>query len=773
MNKRRERRFDIKEIWPMTEGKTLSFLYNISTEIGRIAEKIENQFFQDPQSVTVNGRLILEELLKLVYEKENQFYYEGLSLQERIDKIGKLSDIDEEIIRRFHWIRKAGNKGAHEILDDALNQALFVHKNLYEVAKWYLEVFGEDVHFQAPTYEEPNPPIGTSQTELEQLIKNKVEQMLQGKVANTSTPQVPDETESWTKSLVLQDGAENNSYFLKQLRRLEESSKEAVEGSDAFSHFKEYMHVERLIQQELLTVLEKTHTESHAHLVLLCGSVGDGKSHLLAYMNSTYPSLLNYFSIHNDATESFDPQKNSLDTLSEVLYEFRDDQINQSSKKLILAINLGVLNNFLESEYAKDFTKLKEFVLQTNVFDGNKIVQNNQENQFSLLSFSDYHLFELTDHEPKSEYFAQLLAKITATKEENPFYVAYQLDKAHLGETHPIMMNYRWLQKKHVQEVLIQLLIRATIQYKLIISTRTLLNFIHDIIVPANLSDYEFPLTPKQIVETNLLSLLFRSPERSTVLKVIHQLDPIHIRHQRLDELLIELNSTPNVELIVKKYFHDSDVLALVEMLFHDADKKYNKYISLDNFFIRLAFFFDSDWNQLFYPETYKQYLKDLYHYNRGEIPQLINLYKNIEVILFEWKGSPEQGYLYIEQISDIVWMAQKIHIKPKPENMNRRTDTILYRFTENIFTYFEANGRKIMLELDYPLYELIQRILNGYRPNKKDKENAIKFVEFIDSILSANYGMAEVIFYDKSREKNYVLSYSESFGTYEFGRKM
>lgn len=753
----------------MTEEKTLLFLYKISENVGQVAERIEKQFFNDPQSVLVNGRLILEEILKLVYEKEGQFYYENLTLQERIDKIGRLSDIDDDVIYRLHLIRKSGNKGAHNIVINALNQALVVHRNLYEIGKWYLEVFGDDVHFMAPPYQEPKPPIGTTKEEIELLVKSELEKMFQ---QNKDEPK-EEEKETFVQTLVKRDGKENKSFLVKQLRRLEESSKEAVEGLHSFSHFKEYMHVEREIQQELLTVLEETHCKNNAQLILLCGSVGDGKSHLLSYLNVKHSNVFKYFSVHNDATESFDPTKNSLDTLADVLYEFNDEQISTSSKKLILAINLGVLNNFLESKYARHFTKLKKFILQTNVFDGNKVVQNNKDIHFNLLSFSDYHLFELTNKEPHSKYFSELLMKITARTEENPFYIAYQLDRKNLEKNYPVLVNYEWLQKKQVQEGLIQLLIRATIQYKLIISTRTLLNFIHDILVPPSLFDVGDMLTPKQIIETNILYLLFQSKDRSQVLKVIHELDPIHIRNQQLDELLIELNGTTNVLTLATKYFNDHDVITFVESIFSDSKDKQNKYIQLDEFFIRLAFFFISDLKNVFYSDVYRQYLIDLYHYNKGELQKLLPLYRNIIKIIYEWKGTPEKDYMYIEQLSKTLWMAQKVMIVPKPEQMNKRVAETLHRFTENIFVFFESNGETVKLELDYPLYELIQRLLMGYRPNKKDKEDAIKFVECIESILRENYGAKEVVFYHLSTNKHYVLNYTESFGTYEFGRKL
>ncbi len=85
-------------------------------------------------------------------------------------------------------------------------------------------------------------------------------------------------------------------------------------------------------------------------LVLLCGSAGDGKSHLISYLKNSDPEgLLADYEPYNDATESSEPTLTSIDTLSEKLAPFNDDNyLLNDGKKMIVAINLGTLNNFIE-----------------------------------------------------------------------------------------------------------------------------------------------------------------------------------------------------------------------------------------------------------------------------------------------------------------------------------------------------------------------------------------------------------------------------------------
>lgn len=76
------------------------------------------------------------------------------------------------------------------------------------------------------------------------------------------------------------------SYLLNELSKLSASSKEVVESLEEMDYFKQYMHVDRTIQDQLLDMIKKSSQVEGCQLILLCGSVGDGKSHLLSYLKS-------------------------------------------------------------------------------------------------------------------------------------------------------------------------------------------------------------------------------------------------------------------------------------------------------------------------------------------------------------------------------------------------------------------------------------------------------------------------------------------------------
>ena len=323
-----------------------------------------------------------------------------------------------------------------------------MHKNLFQIAVWFMEVYGS-YEFVVPKYKHPQPKNSVHIVEkLEEKISASLEEKLKMLIEIASKQNTSNQTEELTEinnaeiavgleiedkqSVDNEEEADNNfvyddfilgegeSYLLAELSKLKESSQEAIENPNEFSSFKDYLHVERTIQNDMMSALTAAAGQNTSQLIFLCGSVGDGKSHLLSYVKNKYPELMEEFSVHNDATESFDPQKSSLDTLAEVLKPYSDSEIDGSRFKLILAINLGVLHNFIESDYAKEhYQILTKFIEESGIFEANEIATNQQSGNFHLISFSDYQPFELTSEGPKSDYFSSILKRIVVESEKS------------------------------------------------------------------------------------------------------------------------------------------------------------------------------------------------------------------------------------------------------------------------------------------------------------------------------------------------------------------
>ena len=276
--------------------------------------------------------------------------------------------------------------------------------------------------------------------------------------------------------------------FIMQLSKLRKSSAESVENTNAFNHFKEYLHVERHVEIELRKLLRSVNEKQGKCLVLLCGSAGDGKSHLISYMkNSDTEGLLDGYELYNDATESSEPTLTSIDTLADKLTDFDDEHYdNADGSKMIIAINLGTLNNFIESEKGKSFTKLRKYVEENKILSSYAQETGYKDKSvFQHVSFADYQVFSLSENGIQTVFLEKLLEKVFSQNDDNPFYQSYKKEETNcqLCQRCPVRHNFEFLSDPKNQQVLIHRIVQAVIIDKTIVATREVLNLLYDLIV--------------------------------------------------------------------------------------------------------------------------------------------------------------------------------------------------------------------------------------------------------------------------------------------------
>ena len=90
--------------------------------------------------------------------------------------------------------------------------------------------------------------------------------------------------------------------FISELRRLSKLSAEAVQNLESFDPLKKYLHVVRNTEADFKHLMTAVSGVTHKQLILVCGSAGDGKSHLLSHLKYNDPDgLLAEYAIINDA----------------------------------------------------------------------------------------------------------------------------------------------------------------------------------------------------------------------------------------------------------------------------------------------------------------------------------------------------------------------------------------------------------------------------------------------------------------------------------------
>jgi DNA phosphorothioation-dependent restriction protein DptF len=762
----------------------LSFLEDSIPAAAYSAKKMEELIFEDASSAIIKGRLFAEEILAEVFKLEELEIPYQSSLYDKINLLTRDGIIKRDVQQAFDIIRLSGNKAAHNANFNDITEAFKLHKEMYKVGVWFVEVYSTQ-QLKIPPYEVPKPKDRVpKKEEFTELINKQILELLglgkfdslkpedNTKVDSKGTYVPKDKKEEEPSAQIIKkDLAPGESYLMRELRRLKESSQEAIENANHFSSFKDYMHVDRKIQLDLEEILERNKGEEKRSLILLCGSVGDGKSHLLAYLKEKKPELISDYKIFNDATESFSPNKNSIETLEEVLSGFSDENVEHSNDKIILAINMGVLHNFIHSSHEKhSYDSLKDFVERSELFTQN-ITTHYSEGSLNLLSFADYHTYELTEAGARSSFFSSLLEKLLNKSDQNPFYIALREDQKNQIEN-IVHVNYRFLQNQVVQDQIVQLVTQTIVKKKLVISARAFLNFISDILVPDNVNRMEI-LSEFEVLNHSLPTLLFNRRERSSILNAMSELDPIHCRSVHIDQLIIKLNTLGDWGEPISEYVNDEIGLNWLKPFMTRSDLTEHSFTQFFESLIRIAFLSNRDFAANISDRDYKDYIKNLYYFNVVKMKKISHFYEEIMSAIFKWKGSPKKDYIYLSKPSDKYRLAQKLKPKPTVEHLTPNTNEVLDTFKSSIVIgYNNGNSENnLFIEIDYQLYSLLKKVLAGYRPNKRDEEDAIKFMEFMEKLMEFGEKKDEMLILFPRDNKFYMVK-RDNFGVFAFERE-
>ncbi|KKY00239.1 hypothetical protein VN21_15310 [Paraclostridium benzoelyticum] len=790
----------------------------------KLAYEIKEALYSYPHSAVVKGRLLAEYISKEIATLEGEDYLNSLTQVDRIKKLNEEGLIDFEIYKAFNSIRKLGNIAAHDEIEGELEAALSIHRNLHKIICWFIEVY-VDPSFESIVYKTPNPMVNDNSNEkieqmlgqLTQFMNSSITQSLNTVDVETNKNHVIEDLHS-IKEKENDESSETDNYLTQEiegleeecinietskkclindLKRLKESSKEAVENLSSFSDFKSYMHVKRDVESELYSIIEKSSQSNRGELILVCGGVGDGKSHLISYFRNKYPDMMNKFNMHNDATESFEPGKTSIDTLNDVLDGFSDENIDTTSEKFILAINLGALSNFIDSRYGERFKKLKSYVEEKGILDVSISDSSyNEQSSIQFINFSDYHIYSLNDGVARSKYLDDIIKNITQEHKHNVFKNSYKNNCISCSVNYkcPIKANYEMLMKESVRESLISIVIESVVKDKLIVSTRSLLNFIYDFLVNTildnkndkELIEYIGKINCEEFIDCVFTSNLYDHKELSYILASISKIDPINAKSESLDNVIIKLNTTDDMTNVFNEYIEINNDSYLSTILNKneeiqnvmngqknkcDKEKIQNKLIDM---FIRLNLFISK--KELDLKDTiYVNYMKNVYYFNKGEKKNLSSLYKNVKEASYRWNGDSEDGTINLSIGRNQIRykMSQRLNIKPDLSNLKINDSNELFKFNPNLNLIYksEEQGKSYGIDIDFNLYELLMRVKNGYRPNKNDKYNYINFVEFINKIQKLGNQNKEIYIEDRSGSKNlkYKLVYDEDFEEFKF----
>lgn len=507
--------------------------------------------------------------------------------------------------------------------------------------------------------------------------------------------------------------------------KLSKSSAEAVHtfNKNNTSIF-DYLHTITPVEEKYIELL--TQQKDTKSLIFLSGSSGDGKSAIIAKHRDVFSSDYNF---HVDATHSFKSNQTAVEALDESFRNYLSGH-----RSLVVGINIGILMNYVEEGH-EELESIKDHI--KSYLDSNE----DTDNTF-FINFDDYSKFEFNGPTISSPFIEEIFKKITLHSDANPFYRAFTQDIED-NTTSELHQNFKLLSLESIQKSIIELLVTINLKYDQFLTTRSLLDLVYILLT----------------AETSLINQLFEDTS-TAMMQNISKEDPVQNRSYQLDKFILDRASGKQDELLnefingfntlcKKEILNDKDAFLLIRVFYlfrnHSISNDYHKafksnFINQDKkvhefVYLIAAHRVYSDEDKKSIQDFYKQLKKALFLYINKDMPSLTK--SNLVTI----------------STSNNITMAVPIKIEanmPKVKNAVSVSGTSFPLF-------LKINSEEIpQIDITLSIQNMISQILEGYRPNKHDRNTIVIFDELVQSILSKAVHSSEIILLSDSKKVHF-----------------
>ncbi|EPN2803382.1 DNA phosphorothioation-dependent restriction protein DptF [Serratia marcescens] len=501
---------------------------------------------------------------------------------------------------------------------------------------------------------------------------------------------------------------------------------------DEFDQLKEQLFVKQEIETELQRYLD---IAKPGEIIFLCGSSGDGKSEILTRCQSD-PRYQRRFSFHLDATHSFAPRQSAIDALNDL---FANHHLQSSP--LLIGINTGMLANFAR-EGAECHQAIRSAIdsFLSAPYNASRPYRN--EN-CSFFDFEHYPKFQFDENKQYSSFIKTLLDNLTRDDDNNLFQFIFRRDELVSPDLKEVA-NFKLLCIPGVQNVLITQLFKARLIKDQFVTTRTLLDFLHHLLMgPGYLFDN-----------------LFTGAENDLIKKV-SDFDPARLHTYELDQFVLRYE----LKLVDAEFDEFLAALGPLHIKFDRQCVKPGDATSLIRLFWLLQH--ESLGNNYhrrfsaFFNESLFEHYSEIWHLHRNYTADLeqkrsLNRFYTSELIAgiqrYANRKAPE-----LSKHKEEFFLGEFGGVKiTAPVALKPDWDAIRSKHTAHP-TGFDVHlkvGEDPLppIRIGLNLFELLKKLNNGYRPNKYDK-NAIVLLEGIIDLVSDKIKLStEIRFYDGMR---------------------
>ncbi|WMN88249.1 DNA phosphorothioation-dependent restriction protein DptF [Vibrio parahaemolyticus] len=499
-------------------------------------------------------------------------------------------------------------------------------------------------------------------------------------------------------------------------------STERESNQDLLTEYKCYIYIKTDIEEDFKKVLLSA---KRNEIIFLCGSSGDGKSEILTQYSQKHKVTHDF---HLDATHSFSPNQTAVHALDERFTRFKGND-----KPLVVGINIGMLGNYAEEgaeQHSDVIASIKAFL------------ENRKEDipaNHTFLDFEQYPKFTLGHDVNTSDFSAQFLARLTKPTLDNPFYALYDSEVKKSGHS-TLTANYALLGLESVQKNVIALLLKARLIKDQFLTARALLDFVFQILA----------------MERYLFDNLFSGADNE-LLEHIQSFDPSNIHTRKIDEFVLQfglgIEDEGFIQLInqVKQLgvFDVSNAASYLRMVYllKDEEQFESDYVNelradYDN---SLVDQYVNTWLLHREFDGSGQQRRELNKFYKDTLNAAIHRYCN--------RNSPtlDKDQFFISEFNGFKTAAE---LEVKPDFTEILTQGVNKIGAFNAYILVDDNPL-LPIPISINLLGLLDKINQGYRPNKHDKNSVLLLDEVVEQIINvANEKNTLFILKDDKRYK-------------------
>ncbi|WP_407903867.1 DNA phosphorothioation-dependent restriction protein DptF [Escherichia coli] len=501
---------------------------------------------------------------------------------------------------------------------------------------------------------------------------------------------------------------------------------------DEFDQLKEQLFVKQEIETELQRYLE---IAKLGEIIFLCGSSGDGKSEILTRCQSN----LRYqqrFNFHLDATHSFAPRQSAIDALNDLFSNH-----HQYSSPLLIGINTGMLANFAR-EGAECHLAIRTAIDSFLSADQEESRPYRSWN-CSFFDFEHYPKFQFNEKKQYSSFIKTLLDNLTRNDDSNLFQFIFRHDETVNPELKEVA-NYKLLCLPGVQDVLITQLFKVRLIKDQFVTTRTLLDFLHHLLMgPGYLFDNLFTGAENDLIK----KISDFDPARLHT----YEIDQFILRYElglvdpELDDFLAAL--APLHIRFDRQCVNPGDAASLIRLFWLLQDESLG-----NNYHQKFSVFFN---------ESLFEHYSEIWHLHKNytadsEQKKALNRFYTSELIAgiqrYANRKAPELSMqkeeFFLGEYGGVKITAP-VELKPDWEAIRNKNTAHPTGFDVHLKV---GQNSLLPVRIGLNLFELLNKLNNGYRPNKYDKNAIVLLDEIVDLITEQAKSSSEIKFYAGGR---------------------